>query len=154
MLAAEIIFATLFGAVLGSFLNVVAYRLPRGESLVAPGSHCTSCTAAVKPYDNVPVLAWMWLHGRCRACRAAISPRYPVVELGTGALFAGVVATRRLATVAGRGRPGPGGGRQRVGHPGRPAGPGGPARRLGRRALRPAGRHRRLGAGGLTRSPA
>jgi leader peptidase (prepilin peptidase)/N-methyltransferase len=97
MLAAEIIFAALFGAVLGSFLNVVAYRLPRGESLVAPGSHCTSCTAAVKPYDNVPVLAWMWLHGRCRACRAAISPRYPLVELGTGALFAGVVATQTSA---------------------------------------------------------
>jgi leader peptidase (prepilin peptidase)/N-methyltransferase len=97
MLPAEIIFAALFGAVLGSFLNVVVYRLPRGESLVSPGSHCTSCATSVKPYDNVPVLAWMWLHGRCRACRAAISPRYPLVEFGTGALCAGVVLTQTSA---------------------------------------------------------
>ena len=97
MLATEIIFAALFGAVLGSFLNVVAYRLPRGESLVSPGSHCPSCSASVKPYDNVPVLAWMWLHGRCRACRAAISPRYPLVEFATGALCAGVVLTQTSA---------------------------------------------------------
>jgi leader peptidase (prepilin peptidase)/N-methyltransferase len=97
MLAAEIIFAALFGAVLGSFLNVVAYRLPRGESLVSPASHCPSCATAVKPYDNVPVLACMWLHGRCRACRVGISLRYPLVEFGTGALFAAVVLTRTSA---------------------------------------------------------
>jgi leader peptidase (prepilin peptidase)/N-methyltransferase len=97
MTVVEIIFAALFGAVLGSFLNVVVYRLPRGESLVTPGSHCPSCSAAVKPYDNVPVLAWMWLRGRCRACRAAISPRYPLVEAATAALCAGVVLSRSSA---------------------------------------------------------
>ncbi len=97
MTAAVIILVALMGAVLGSFLNVVVYRLPRGESLVYPGSHCPSCSAAVKPYDNVPVLAWMWLHGRCRACRAAISPRYPLVEATTAALCTGVVLSRSSA---------------------------------------------------------
>jgi leader peptidase (prepilin peptidase)/N-methyltransferase len=97
MAAAEIIFAVLLGAVLGSFLNVVIYRLPRGESVISPGSHCPSCSAAVKPYDNVPVLAWMWLRGRCRACRAAISPRYPLVEATTALLCGGVVLTRSSA---------------------------------------------------------
>ncbi len=97
MTAIELIFAALLGAVLGSFLNVVVYRLPRGESLLSPGSHCPSCSAAVKPYDNVPVLAWMWLRGRCRACRAAISPRYPLVEAVTASLCAGVVLSRSSA---------------------------------------------------------
>src|ERR1039458_10322612 len=97
MLAAEIIFAALFGAVLGSFLNVVVYRLPGGESLVTPGSHCPSCSASVKAYDSIPVLAWVWLHGRCRACRAAISPRYPLVEAATAALGVGVVLSRSSA---------------------------------------------------------
>src|ERR1700722_14854982 len=87
--AVPIIFAAVLGALVGSFLNVVVYRLPRGESLVAPGSHCPSCAARVKPYDNIPVLAWVWLRGRCRACRAAISPRYPLVEFVTAALCAG-----------------------------------------------------------------
>ena len=97
MTAFEIIFAALMGAVVGSFLNVVIYRLPRHESLLTPGSHCTSCNAAVKPYDNVPVLAWLWLRGRCRACRAAISARYPLVEAATAALCAGVVLSRSSA---------------------------------------------------------
>jgi leader peptidase (prepilin peptidase)/N-methyltransferase len=97
MTATEIIFAALIGAMLGSFLNVVVYRLPRGESLLSPGSHCPTCNVSVKPYDNVPVLAWMWLHGRCRACRAAISPRYPLVEAATAALCAGVVLARSSA---------------------------------------------------------
>jgi leader peptidase (prepilin peptidase)/N-methyltransferase len=92
-----VLFAGVVGAVLGSFLNVVVYRLPRGESLVKPRSHCTACGASVKTYDNVPVLAWLWLRGRCRACRAAISGRYPLVELATGALCAAVVATRSSA---------------------------------------------------------
>ena len=91
MHAAWIVFAALFGALIGSFLNVVVYRLPRRESLISPGSHCPSCGAAIKPYDNVPILAWMWLRGRCRSCRAAISPRYPLVEAATAALCAGVV---------------------------------------------------------------
>ena len=97
MTAFEIIFAALMGAVLGSFLNVVIYRLPRHESLLTPGSHCPSCNSAVKPYDNVPVLAWIWLRGRCRACRAAISARYPLVEGATAALCAGVVLSRSSA---------------------------------------------------------
>jgi len=97
MTAIAIVAAALFGALLGSFLNVVVYRLPRGESLVTPGSHCPSCDAPVKPYDNVPVLAWMWLRGRCRACRAAISPRYPLVEAATAALCGGVVLSHSSA---------------------------------------------------------
>lgn len=87
--------AACLGAIIGSFLNVVAWRLPRGESLVRPGSHCPSCQAPVKPYDNVPVLAWIWLRGRCRACRAPISPRYPLVEAATGVLWAAVVLVTR-----------------------------------------------------------
>jgi leader peptidase (prepilin peptidase)/N-methyltransferase len=85
------IFAAVLGAVVGSFLNVVVYRLPRGESLLTPGSHCTSCATPIKPYDNVPVLGWIWLRGHCRACRAAISPRYPLVEAATAALCVAVV---------------------------------------------------------------
>src|SRR3954452_24346990 len=77
---------------LGSFLNVVAFRLPRGESLVRPASHCPSCGGAVRPYDNVPVLSWLWLRGRCRPCGERISPRYPVVEAVTALLFVAVLA--------------------------------------------------------------
>jgi leader peptidase (prepilin peptidase) / N-methyltransferase len=83
--------AGLFGAVIGSFLNVVAYRLPRGESLVFPASHCTSCDTPIKSYDNVPVVGWLVLRGRCRACRAGISARYPIVEALTAALAVTVV---------------------------------------------------------------
>jgi leader peptidase (prepilin peptidase)/N-methyltransferase len=97
MTVIAILLAGFGGAVLGSFLNVVVYRLPRHESLIAPGSHCPSCNAAVKPYDNVPVLAWLWLRGRCRACRAAISPRYPLVEATTAALCVGVVLAHSSA---------------------------------------------------------
>jgi leader peptidase (prepilin peptidase)/N-methyltransferase len=75
------------GLVIGSFLNVVAYRLPRGESLVTPGSHCTTCGTAVKPWDNIPVLSWIFLRGRCRGCGDKISARYPLIELITGAVF-------------------------------------------------------------------
>lgn len=83
-------FALVLGLVIGSFLNVVIYRLPRGESLVTPGSHCPACNAPVRWFDNVPVLAWLWLRGRCRGCGARISWRYPAVELATGLLFAGI----------------------------------------------------------------
>src|ERR1700683_805209 len=92
--AAELIAVGAVGAALGSFLNVVVHRLPRGESLVSPGSHCPSFNAAVKAYYNVPVLAWMWLRGRCRACRARIPARYPLVEALTAALCVAVIATR------------------------------------------------------------
>ncbi|GAC1441838.1 MAG: A24 family peptidase [Solirubrobacteraceae bacterium] len=91
MHTAYVILAGLMGAVVGSFLNVVAYRLPRGESLVRPGSRCPACGAPIKPYDNVPVLGWLLLRGRCRACREPISARYPLVEAVTGLLCAGVV---------------------------------------------------------------
>lgn len=87
----ETAFAGVFGAVLGSFLNVVSHRLPRRESLLAPASHCVSCGAHVRPYDNVPVLSWLLLRGRCRACGAHISARYPLIEAGTAALCVAVV---------------------------------------------------------------
>lgn len=83
--------AVTFGLLIGSFLNVVAYRLPRRESLVTPGSHCPSCDAPVKPYDNVPLLSWLVLGGRCRGCREPIARRYPLVEALTAVLFAAVV---------------------------------------------------------------
>jgi leader peptidase (prepilin peptidase) / N-methyltransferase len=86
--------AAVWGAVIGSFLNVVVYRLPRHESLVTPGSHCPSCNATIKPYDNVPVLGWLVLRGRCRACASPISPRYPAVEALTAVLAVAVVLAR------------------------------------------------------------
>jgi leader peptidase (prepilin peptidase) / N-methyltransferase len=93
-MAAEIAAAAVLGAVIGSFLNVVIHRLPLGESLVSPGSHCPSCGAPVRARDNVPVLSWLLLRGRCRDCGAPISPRYPTVEALTAAGFAAVVAAR------------------------------------------------------------
>jgi leader peptidase (prepilin peptidase)/N-methyltransferase len=85
------ILAGVLGAILGSFLNVVAYRLPRGESLSRPRSRCPRCETPIKPYDNVPVLSWLVLRGRCRTCLTPISPRYPLVEAGTALLCALVV---------------------------------------------------------------
>ncbi|HTX29772.1 MAG TPA: prepilin peptidase [Solirubrobacteraceae bacterium] len=89
--------AAVYGAIIGSFLNVVVYRLPRRESLVTPASRCPSCNAAIKPYDNVPVLGWLMLRGRCRACAAPISPRYPAVEALTAVLAVAVVLLRHSA---------------------------------------------------------
>jgi leader peptidase (prepilin peptidase)/N-methyltransferase len=85
-----VLFALLFGLVIGSFLNVVIHRLPRGASLSRPGSHCTACGAPVRWYDNVPVLSWLLLRARCRSCSSSISWRYPAVELATGLLFAAI----------------------------------------------------------------
>jgi len=82
--------AFVVGLVVGSFLNVVIYRLPRGESLVRPGSHCPGCGQGLAPWDNVPVLSYLWLRGRCRSCRTRISPRYPAIELLTALLFASI----------------------------------------------------------------
>jgi leader peptidase (prepilin peptidase)/N-methyltransferase len=82
----------LLGLVIGSFLNVVIYRVPRDESVVSPRSRCPSCGTLIKGYDNLPVISWLLLHGRCRTCRTAISPRYLFVELGCGGLFAGLAA--------------------------------------------------------------
>ncbi len=83
------VLAPVLGAVLGSFLNVVAYRLPRHESLNTPASRCPSCETPVKPYDNIPVFSWLLLRGRCRACAEPISARYPIVEALTAVLYAG-----------------------------------------------------------------
>lgn len=80
-------FALALGAVIGSFLNVVIVRLPRGESLVRPGSRCPACGTSIPWFDNVPVLSFLWLRGRCRACGQAISWRYPLVEASTAGLF-------------------------------------------------------------------
>jgi leader peptidase (prepilin peptidase) / N-methyltransferase len=84
-------FAGALGAAIGSFLNVVAYRLPRSQSLVRPSSRCPSCATAIRPYDNLPVLGWLMLRGRCRSCREPISARYPIVEALTAALAVAVV---------------------------------------------------------------
>src|SRR6266699_6350195 len=75
------------GLVFGSFLNVCIYRMPRGLSVVRPGSACPHCGKPVRFYDNVPVLSWIVLRGRCRECSGKITPRYAVVELLTGVLF-------------------------------------------------------------------
>src|SRR5207237_2329115 len=74
------------GAIVGSFLNVVIHRYPIEESIVFPPSRCPACRARIRWFDNAPILAWLWLRGRCRDCRAPISPRYPLVELAN-ALF-------------------------------------------------------------------
>src|SRR3954451_4424273 len=85
-----------FGLLIGSFLNVVAYRLARGESLVKARSRCTSCGEEARPYDNVPVLSWLLLRGRCRFCHTRISARYPAVELATAIVFSAVALVRGL----------------------------------------------------------
>jgi leader peptidase (prepilin peptidase) / N-methyltransferase len=90
----DIALAAISGLCLGSFLNVVAYRLPAGLSLVTPASACPGCSTAIRPYDNVPVVSWLLLGGHCRACDTRISPRYPLIEGLTGALFAAVVIAR------------------------------------------------------------
>jgi len=81
------IFAFALGAIVGSFLNVVIHRYPREESIVFPGSHCPHCNAAIRWYDNIPILSYAVLGAKCRSCRAPISPRYPLVELANGLFF-------------------------------------------------------------------
>lgn len=80
-----------FGLLIGSFLNVVIFRVPAGRSIVSPPSACGGCGARIRPIDNVPVLSWLWLGGRCRDCKSRISARYPFVELLTGVVFAAIV---------------------------------------------------------------
>jgi leader peptidase (prepilin peptidase)/N-methyltransferase len=82
----------LFGLLIGSFLNVVIWRVPRKESIVAPPSHCPGCDNPIAPRDNVPVLSWLVLRGRCRHCHTRISVRYPLIELACAALFAAIGA--------------------------------------------------------------
>jgi leader peptidase (prepilin peptidase)/N-methyltransferase len=93
-MALAIALAAVGGLIVGSFLNVVAYRLPRGESLVHPRSRCPSCGTQLRAADNIPVVSWLALRGRCHHCGAPVSARYPLVELATGALYAAVVATQ------------------------------------------------------------
>jgi leader peptidase (prepilin peptidase)/N-methyltransferase len=83
--------ALAFGLAIGSFLNVVIHRLPRGESLSFPSSHCPACKVPIAPFDNIPVLAYLWLRGRCRACSVRISARYPAIEFLTGCVFVAIV---------------------------------------------------------------
>lgn len=85
------LFVFALGAVVGSFLNVVIARVPRGESVVSPASRCPRCKSAIRWYDNVPVLSWIVLRGKCRDCGLPISPRYPMVELLVGLLAVGIV---------------------------------------------------------------
>ncbi len=92
MLGILIVLCGLFGLVVGSFLNVVIYRVPRGESVVSPRSACPSCGTQLLERDNVPVVSWLLLRGRCRHCHAPISAQYPLVELACAALFAGTAA--------------------------------------------------------------
>ncbi|TFC35446.1 A24 family peptidase [Cryobacterium sp. TMT2-42-4] len=82
----------LLGSLIGSFLNVVIFRVPAGRSIVSPESACGGCGARIRPWDNVPVFSWLALRGRCRDCKVHISARYPLVELGTAVFFAGVAA--------------------------------------------------------------
>ena len=93
----EATFAGVLGAIFGSFLNVVVYRLPRHESVVSPPSHCPSCGTPVRPYDNIPILSWLLLRGHCRGCGEPISVRYPLVEALTAALCVGAVLTHTSA---------------------------------------------------------
>ena len=77
----------IFGTLIGSFLNVCIYRIPRNESIVTTNSHCPHCQSFIKPYDNIPILSYLFLGGKCRNCRESISMRYPLVEFITGLVF-------------------------------------------------------------------
>lgn len=83
------VFAAILGLVVGSFLNVVVIRVPSGQSIVKPSSRCPACRSAIASWDNIPVISWLVLRGRCRSCHTTISLRYPAIELLTAALFAG-----------------------------------------------------------------
>ncbi|HEU5253318.1 MAG TPA: prepilin peptidase [Solirubrobacterales bacterium] len=95
MTAAVAVFAFLGGLLVGSFLTVVAHRVPRGESIVGPRSRCPACGEQIAAYDNVPVFSWLLLRGRARCCGARISARYPLTELTVGLLFLAVVLVLR-----------------------------------------------------------
>jgi leader peptidase (prepilin peptidase)/N-methyltransferase len=92
--AAASIFAFLLGSVIGSFVSVVAHRVPRGEDFVRGRSRCPRCGAQIAAYDNIPIVSWLVLRGRCRACGERISIRYPAVELATGLAFAAAVVVQ------------------------------------------------------------
>ena len=92
--------AAVLGLCIGSFLTVVTSRVPAGTSIVRPGSACPGCGHALAWYDNVPVVSWLALRGRCRACHMTIPPRYPLLELSTGVAFAVIAAFVRPAAFA------------------------------------------------------
>ena len=92
----------LLGAILGSFANVCVWRLPRGESIVWPPSHCPHCQELLKPLHLVPILSWLILRGRCATCGGKISLRYPLVELATASLFALIGWRWGLSILAGK----------------------------------------------------
>lgn len=83
----EIIFISILGISIGSFLNVLIYRVPKGESIVLPASHCPKCQVELKIYHNIPILSWIFLKGKCSFCNSKISAQYPTVELITGFIF-------------------------------------------------------------------
>ena len=87
-----VVFSAVLGLAIGSFLNVVIWRVPRKESVLRPPSHCPQCEAPIRPRDNVPVLSWLFLSGKCRHCKNPIPVRYPLVEAGCGVLFVAVAA--------------------------------------------------------------
>ena len=99
MIVVVLVSAFLFGLIVGSFANVVLVRVPAGESIVQPASHCPSCETPVRPYDNLPVVSWLALRGRCRDCGWHIPARYPLVELA-GGVIAVVVVLAILAVAA------------------------------------------------------
>lgn len=94
-------FFFLFGIVIGSFLNVCISRIPEDISIVSPGSRCPRCEQPIKPYDNIPVLSWILLRGKCRNCHLPISPMYPIVEFIAGALFVALYFAYRIDFVSG-----------------------------------------------------
>jgi len=93
----ELVFYTLLGLIIGSFLNVCIYRIPLKKSIVFPGSACPNCGAAIRPYDNIPVLSYLILRGKCRGCGNPISMQYPLVELLSGIIFYGCARTWEFA---------------------------------------------------------
>src|SRR5882757_3912558 len=97
---AALVVAAIFGAVWGSFFNVCIARVPLGQSVVRPGSRCGVCGVPVRALDNLPILSFFWLRGRCRACAAPFSPRYPLVE-AMGALLAAALWWQFVASDAG-----------------------------------------------------
>jgi leader peptidase (prepilin peptidase) / N-methyltransferase len=85
-----LLFLFVLGSVIGSFLNVVIYRLPRKMNIAWPPSQCTACGHPIRWYHNVPIFGWLWLRGRCRDCGVKISPRYPLIEFAVGLVFAAI----------------------------------------------------------------